>query len=102
MFSGGAQKMMHQAAGFVTRAQWGCDCNDCSDGLSAAVARARQERERAANAVVCVEIDPKAQGPAAPLAAPLAAKQPPPNPAAASLVMAAVLGSGGGASADTT
>ena len=29
MFTGGLQRGLHQLNGFITRAQFGCDCRDC-------------------------------------------------------------------------
>ena len=59
MFTAGLQRALHQIQGSISRAQFGCDCNNCDDSLPVAIAMARQQAEAAAEAAARTEAEPQ-------------------------------------------
>ena len=59
MFTAGLQRALHQIQGSITRARFGCDCNNCDDSLPVAIAMARQRAEAAAEAAASTEAEPQ-------------------------------------------
>ena len=62
MFTGGLQRGLHQLNGFITRAQFGCDCRDCGGVSAAAVASALKGQEH--RATVCPPVRAAKEAPA--------------------------------------
>ena len=62
MFTGGLQRGLHQLNGFITRAQFGCDCRDCGGVSAAAVASALKDQED--RATVCPPVRAAMEAPA--------------------------------------
>ena len=62
MFTGGLQRGLHQLNGFITRAQFGCDCRDCGGVSAAAVASALKGQED--RATVCPPVRAGKEAPA--------------------------------------
>ena len=62
MFTGGLQRGLHQLNGFITRAQFGCDCRDCGSLSAAAVASALKGQED--RATVCPPVRAAKEAPA--------------------------------------
>ena len=59
MFTAGLQRALHQIQGSISRARFGCDCNNCDDSLPVAIAMARQRAEAAAEAAARIEAEPQ-------------------------------------------
>lgn len=59
MFTAGLQRALHQIQGSISRARFGCDCNNCDDSLPVAIAMARQRAEAAAEAAAGTEAEPQ-------------------------------------------
>lgn len=58
MFSASLQRALHGLQGSITRAQYGCDCNDCTGVPAAAFKALREGSTDEPQAVLCEEAQP--------------------------------------------